>query len=203
MQTAPDCAGFQPTAGLCAGSPKWSPDGKQVVFYELPVESTWDAHRASGDISDISDRLCRCCDRERIEQTSGPGIKISPQLYLRMGSVSLQKVGPRRRASLHAEQGKVNGQLAVAGMVARRHDSDLSKGHLRVPPPEHPLYSWDPNYEYRYTDMFPQLLEGRQAGSDGEGCDSSIVIMNPDGSDKAARLLRRRQGACLCAELVT
>ena len=31
--------------GICAGSPKWSADGKRVVFYELPVEQTWHAHR--------------------------------------------------------------------------------------------------------------------------------------------------------------
>ena len=28
---------------VSSGSPKWLPDGKRVIFYELPVEQTWDA----------------------------------------------------------------------------------------------------------------------------------------------------------------
>ena len=33
--------------GIYSGSPKWSANSKQIVFYEIPVESTWNA-RVSG-----------------------------------------------------------------------------------------------------------------------------------------------------------
>jgi Tol biopolymer transport system component len=28
--------------GVCSGSPKWSSDSKRLIFYEMPVETTWD-----------------------------------------------------------------------------------------------------------------------------------------------------------------
>ena len=44
----PDGGGFRRIAskpGYCLGSPKWSPDGRRVVFYELTTEDTWGARR--------------------------------------------------------------------------------------------------------------------------------------------------------------
>jgi len=43
-----DGQGFRRIAskpGYCLGSPKWSPDGTRVVFYEMTTEETWGAHR--------------------------------------------------------------------------------------------------------------------------------------------------------------
>jgi len=31
--------------GYCLGSPKWSPDGRRVAFYEVTTEDTWGARR--------------------------------------------------------------------------------------------------------------------------------------------------------------
>ena len=31
--------------GYCLGSPKWSPDGRRVAFYEMTTEDTWGARR--------------------------------------------------------------------------------------------------------------------------------------------------------------
>jgi Tol biopolymer transport system component len=45
-----DGSGFRRIAakpGYCLGSPKWSPDGKRVVFYEMTTEDTWGARRPS------------------------------------------------------------------------------------------------------------------------------------------------------------
>jgi len=52
-------------------------------------------------------------------------------------------------------------------------------------PQNMPLYSWDPNYEYRYTDVFPQLSRDGKLVVTEKDADSSIVIMDPDGSNKA------------------
>ncbi|MHB8286672.1 MAG: TolB family protein, partial [Caulobacteraceae bacterium] len=44
----PDGGGFRRVAtkpGHCLGSPKWSADGKRIVFYEIETEHTWGAHR--------------------------------------------------------------------------------------------------------------------------------------------------------------
>ena len=76
----PDGSGFRRIAskpGWCLGSPKWSPDGKRVVFYELPTEDTWGARRPN------SSRRCRTfsvdvASGERIVHSSGPGLKLFP-----------------------------------------------------------------------------------------------------------------------------
>jgi Tol biopolymer transport system component len=43
-----DGSGFRRIAskpGYCLGSPKWSPHGRRVVFYEMATEDTWGARR--------------------------------------------------------------------------------------------------------------------------------------------------------------
>ena len=66
--------------GICAGSPKWSTDGKRIVFYEIPVEQTWDAHRPELVASATSQIVSvDVSTGDRIEHTSGPGLKLMPQ----------------------------------------------------------------------------------------------------------------------------
>ena len=61
---------------MMAGSPKWSSDGREIVFYEMPVLDTFRAHfgeRASSIVSvDVA-------TGERTVHASGPGLKVSPQ----------------------------------------------------------------------------------------------------------------------------
>ena len=46
----PDGSGLRQLSrdSVCSGSPKWSPDGKRVVFYEMEVEDTWNARTSFG-----------------------------------------------------------------------------------------------------------------------------------------------------------
>lgn len=64
-------------AGQFDGSPKWSADGKLLVFYELPVENTFLA-RGFGE-ADSQIVSVEVATGERKVRTSGPGMKISPQ----------------------------------------------------------------------------------------------------------------------------
>jgi Tol biopolymer transport system component len=51
--------------GICSGSPKWSADGKQLVFYEMPVETNMGCtYLLSIRARHISDRLHRSRNRE-------------------------------------------------------------------------------------------------------------------------------------------
>ena len=74
-------------AGICSGSPKWSVDSKQIVYYEIPVESTWNA-RVSGLSARATSQIVSLdiATGKRTEQTSGPGLKMQPQ-FLPDGSV--------------------------------------------------------------------------------------------------------------------
>jgi Tol biopolymer transport system component len=46
------------------------------------------------------------------------------------------------------------------------------------------LYSWDPKYEYRYTDVFPSFSKDGTLLVTNKDVDSSVVTMNADGSNK-------------------
>lgn len=51
-------------------------------------------------------------------------------------------------------------------------------------PMEKPLYSWDGDWEYRFTDVFPTLSnQGILAITQKQLGNSSVVTMNPDGTD--------------------
>jgi Tol biopolymer transport system component len=79
----PDGTGFRQVAtrpGYCLGSPKWSPDGRRIVFYELTTEDTYNAHRPQGVGTVVSQIVSvDVATGERVEHTSGPGLKVSPQ----------------------------------------------------------------------------------------------------------------------------
>jgi hypothetical protein len=66
--------------GQFAGSPKWSPDGARVVFYELAVADTFRA-RGLGAQATIDSRIVSVdlATGARTEHTSSPGLKLSPQ----------------------------------------------------------------------------------------------------------------------------
>ena len=84
--------------GICAGSPKWSADGKRVVFYELPVEQTWHAHRPELVASATSQIVSvDVSTGERIEHTSGPGLKLAPQF------VSANEIGYLAKAAVRTK----------------------------------------------------------------------------------------------------
>lgn len=66
--------------GRLAGSPKWSPDGRRVVFYELDVADTFKA-RQLADQPSVPSRIVSLdiATGARTEHAAGPGLKVSPQ----------------------------------------------------------------------------------------------------------------------------
>jgi Tol biopolymer transport system component len=62
-----------------AGSPQWSPDSKRIVFYDMYVADT---HKARGGRQSQVQSQIVSIDVDtgaRVEHSSGPGLKISPQ----------------------------------------------------------------------------------------------------------------------------
>jgi Tol biopolymer transport system component len=59
--------------GYCLGSPKWSPDGKHVAFYEMTTEGTWGARRPNL-VANVTSQIVSVdvATGERVEHTSGP-----------------------------------------------------------------------------------------------------------------------------------
>ena len=164
--------------GICSGSPKWSADSKQLVFYEMPIEITWDARilflsaHATSQIVSIDLETGK-----RTDQTSGPGLKLMPQ-FLPNG-----RIGYLTKAGRDEGVGYTSGQGSYATSLAANEATMYTNGELKFPgslrspawspdgkqvvyekvdytprPQNQLLYSWDPDYEYRYTVWFKAYL---------------------------------------------
>ena len=172
--------------GICAGSPKWSADGKRVVFYELPVEQTWHAHRPELVASATSQIVSvDVATGERIEHTSGRGLKLSPQFVSADEIGYLAKGGPNEGLAYTGGRAAVKGKMRSPAWSPDGRTVIYQKVSFAPRAQNMPLHSWDGNYEYRYTDVFPQLSRDGKLVVTEKDADSSIVIMDPDGSNKA------------------
>jgi Tol biopolymer transport system component len=182
----PDGTGLRSITGpgICSGSPKWSADSKQIVFSEIPVESTWDARvfglsaRATSQIVSID-----ITTGKRTEQTSGPGLKLMPQ-YLPDGQIGfLTKAGKDEGIGYTHSKGTFPGNLRSPAWSPDGKSVIYEKVDYSPRPQNQLLYSWDPRYEYRYTDVFPSFSEDGMLLVTNKDIDSSVVTMAADGSN--------------------
>jgi Tol biopolymer transport system component len=171
--------------GYCLGSPKWSPDGKRVVFYEIATEQTWGARRPEGVASVISQIVSvDVATRERIEHTSEPGLKVFPQFLSATEIAYYQKGGPNEGVLYTSGRPGFKGALRSPTWSPDGKTIIYEKAVFRGWTQNQLLYSWDPNREYRYTDVFPGLSRDGKLVITEKNLNSSIAIMNPDGSDR-------------------
>ncbi|GAA5770804.1 tol-Pal system protein TolB [Streptosporangium roseum] len=186
-----DGTGFRKVAakeGYCLGSPKWSPDGRRIVFYEITTEGTWGAHRPEY-IGKVESQIVSVdvATGERVEHTSGPGLKVSPQF------VTATEIGYLVKGGADEGLAYTSGTIpAVKRPWARSpvwspdgKSVIYDKVGWSIRPLDTPLYSWDSDWDYRFCDVFPVLSnQGRLAYTDKQLGHSSIVTMNPDGTDQ-------------------
>ena len=183
-----DGQGFRRIAskpGYCLGSPRWSPDGKRVVYYEISTEQTWGARRPEL-VASVESQIYSVdlTSGERLVHTTGPGLKVAPQFLSLTEIAYYLKGGP--------DEGVVytSGRTGFKRALRSPHWSPDGKSLIyekvtfRGWTQNQPLYSWDPDWEYRYTDVFPVLARDRTLAFTEKAANSSIVTMSLDGSNR-------------------
>jgi Tol biopolymer transport system component len=175
--------------GVSAGSPKWSPDSKRVVFYEIPTVQTFAARIYAQDMTTSQIVSVDVATGARVEHTSGPGLKVGPQ-YLRADRIGyLVKAGPNAGLAFTSGGAGMKESIRNPAWSPDGKQVVYQKVDFTARPQNQPLYSWDPDMEFQYTDVFPRFSrDGKLAISDIKNlanvATASISVMNADGSGK-------------------
>jgi Tol biopolymer transport system component len=183
-----DGRGFRRIAskpGYCLGSPKWSPDGRRVVFYEMTTEDTWGARRPNLVAKIVSQLVSvDIATGERVEHTSGPGLKVFPQFLSTTEIAYHRKGGPDEGLYYTSERPAFKAALRSPNWSPDGKTVIYEKVAFTPRPANQLLYSWDPDWEYRHTDVFPALSRDGKLVFTEKAKNSSVVIMDPNGSNR-------------------
>jgi Tol biopolymer transport system component len=194
------------SAGKFAGSPKWSPDGERIVFYEMDIQDTFYARRASpvvgsGKLVDSQIVSVNLANQTRQEHTSGPGLKVSPQFLSGNGISYVMKAGPRAGLVF------TNGDQGAEGQM--RNPSWSSDGKWVVYQKwsaeswrqNQSLFSIDPEFDLAQSDPFPAFShDGKKLALTNLGKApgsrmSSVSVMDADATN--AKLIFRGEESTL------
>ncbi len=185
-----DGTGFKQVAARpehCLGSPKWSPDGKRIVFYETLAEYTYWVLRPDL-LPKISSQIVSVdvVSGERIEHTSGPGFKLGAQ-YVSKDEILYRRKGGADAGLYSTVAGKA--AVKIDGLRTPSWTRDgaqviYEKFTWRGWKQNQPLFSWDATREYRYTDVWPAFAKDGLMVLTAKGDDSSVDVMRADGSGR-------------------
>ncbi len=194
------------------GSPQWSADGSKILAYEIPTRDTFGARMWGFGIAMLNSTSqiveINVATGEKTALSSGSALKTNPH-YLPGGKTAwLIKATPMNGP----EPGIVyaDGSRGPKGLVRNPSWSPDGKRvvYYRFGAVNRPqntrLYSWNQDYEYRYTDVFQAVCpaNGRMALTDLDfpfgNTNASISVMDRNGGNRS-KVFQRQDGAALMA----
>ena len=195
------------SAGKFAGSPKWSPDGERIVFYEMDIQDTFDARRATpvsrpGKLVDSQIVSVSVANGTRQEHTSGAGLKVSPQFVSANRIAFVMKAGPRAGLAFTTGDQGAAGQMRNPSWSPDGKWVVYQKWSSESWRQNQPLFSIDPEFDLAQSDTFPAFShDGKKLALTNSNVVkvprsrmSSVSVMEADGTN-AKLVFRGEEGA--------
>ena len=177
---------------MTAGSPKWSPDGSKIVFYEMLVRDTFRARFGGGQSSSIVS--VDLATGERTVHASGPGLKVSPQFIAPDRIAYMTKT--QRSGTLTFSSGETGSPQDLANPVWSQdgtqvvyHAGQMETMHHYSNPPGAEVLGVidDPGFEIVHASGWPAvspdghtLVVSERTPSDDR---TALVMWNTDGTN--------------------
>ena len=196
--------------GRLGGSPKWSADGRRILFYELDVGDTFRA-RWVPEQPGVHSRIVSVdvATGLRTEHAAGRGLKLSPQ-FLGSG-----RVGYLQKSGLHAALMFSSGEAGAEGDIGNPSWSPdgrrvvYQQGPIATTAapraPGEVLAGSDPRYELVYASGFPavspdgrRLVVSERTGRGRPDDRTGLAVWNTDGTDP--RRIFRAEGSVLAPQ---
>ena len=181
--------------GRLGGSPKWSADGRRIVFYELDVGDTFRA-RWVPQQPGVHSRIVSVdvASGLRSEHAAGRGLKLSPQ-FLGSGRVGyLQKSGPKAALMFSSGEPGAEGDIGNPSWSPDGRRVVYQQGPIATTAspraPGEVLAGSDPGYELVYASGFPavspdgrRLVVSERTGRGRPDDRAALAVWNTDGTD--------------------
>jgi Tol biopolymer transport system component len=171
-----------------AGSPTWSPDGRQLIFYEAAISEV-DKITSVGRLRGTTQIavIDLATDEHRL-LTTGPGEKWSPR-FLTADRVVYVSGGPEGGLEFINGTAGGRGEFSAPSWSSDRRHLVYSRDVEHAWPPVQRWHSKDSQFHLLRTGVFPAYdpAGGRLLSNDapGAGVSKNILAMNIDGSQQS------------------
>jgi len=180
--------------GQAVGSPKWSHDGRHVVFYELAVANTFDVRQLQ-DQATTESRIVsiEVATGTRREHASGRGLKVAPQMLGVDRVAYLVKAGPSATIAFSTGEKGATGDIGSPSWTPDGSRVVYHRGQIGTIPepraPGGPLAGVDPHIDLRFASGFPaaspdgrHLVLSERTGRNNPDDRTALVVWPLDAS---------------------
>jgi TolB protein len=181
--------------GQLSGSPKWSPDGKRLVFYEVAVADTFNARQLPTQ-PNVESRIVsvEVATGAAHEHASGRGLKLSPQYVAPDRIGYLVKQGPTASLAFTSGETGLTGDIGNPAWTQDGKRLVYQSGVIAtIPAPRAPgqvLAARDSRFELLFASGFPavspdgrHLVVSERTGRGNPDDRTALVVWQTDGTN--------------------